>query len=186
VTQARTKRDIPDVPNGLARIAILGGAGAGKSTLARRIGDALGLPVAHLDRVVYGPGWTRLAVPMARERLAGMLAPGAWVVEGSYAELADLTLPRADLVIWLDQPAWLRLWRTWRKTRIHRGRPRADRPDGCDEGFDWAYALTVLRFGRWSPALEGRLTEAAGRPPLRLRGDRAAARFAVGLLTPAR
>jgi MATE family multidrug resistance protein len=181
-----TSPDIPAVPDGLARIAILGGAGAGKSTLARRIGEALGLPVVHLDRVIYGPGWTRLAVPVARERLAGMLAPGAWVVEGSYAELADLTLPRADLVIWLDQPAWLRLWRSWRKTRNHRGRPRADRPDGCDEGFDWTYALTVLRFGRWSPALEVRLTEAAGRPPVRLRGDRAVARFADRLSSPSR
>jgi adenylate kinase family enzyme len=186
VTQARTTPNIPAVPEGLVRIAILGGAGAGKSTLARHVGGALGLPVVHLDRVVYGPGWARIAVPVARERLAALLEPGAWVVEGTYAELADLTLPRVDLVIWIDQPAWLRLWRTWRKTRTHRGRPRADRPDGCDEGFDWAYALTVLRFGRWSPALEGRLTEAAGRPPVRLRGDRAVARFADGLSSPSR
>ena len=174
-----TSRDV-SVPEKLARIAILGGAGAGKST----IGEARGLPVVHLDRVVFGPGWTRIAVPLAREQLAAMLEPGAWVVEGTYAELADLTLPRADLVIWVDQPAWLRLWRTWRKTRIHRDRPRADRPDGCEEGFDWAYARTVLRFGAWSPALERRLTEAAGRPPLRLRGDRAAARFVAQLSSP--
>ena len=185
-TQAKTTPDIPDVPEGPARIAILGGAGAGKSTLARRVGEALGLPVVHLDRVVYGPGWTRLSVPVTRERLAALLEPSAWVVEGSYAELADLTLPRAELVIWIDQPAWLRLWRTWRKTRIHRDRPRADRPDGCDDGFDWAYALTVLRFGRWSPALEDRLAEAAGRRPMRLRGDRAVARFADGLSSPSR
>ena len=181
-----TSRDIPTVPERLARIAILGGAGAGKSTLARRIGEARGLPVVHLDRVVFGPGWTRIAVPLARERLAAMLEPGAWVVEGTYAELADLTLPRADLVIWIDQPAWLRLWRAWRKTRLHRDGPRADRPDGCAEGFGWAYARTVLRFGGWSPALERRLTEAAGRPPLRLRGDRAAARFVAQLSSPQR
>jgi adenylate kinase family enzyme len=186
VTQAKATRDIPGVYDGLVRIAILGGAGAGKSTLARRIGAALGLPVVNLDRVVYGPGWTRIAVPVARERLTALLEPGAWVVEGTYTELADLTLPRGELVFWVDQPAWLRLWRTWRKTRLHRGRPRADRPDGCDEGFDWAYALAVLRFGRWSPALEGRLTEAAGRPPVRLRGDRAVARFADRLSSPSR
>ncbi len=176
-------RDV-SVPEKLARIAILGGAGAGKSTLARQIGEARGLPVVHLDRVVFGPGWTRIAVPTARERLASMLEPGAWVVEGTYAELADLSLPRADLVIWIDQPALLRLWRAWRKTRRHRDRPRADRPDGCAEGFGWAYARTVLRFGGWSPALERRLTEAAGRPPLRLRGDRAAARFVAQLSSP--
>ena len=93
-------------------------------------------------------------------------------------------MPHADLVIWVDQPAWLRLWRAWRKTRLHRGRPRADRPDDCEEGFNLAYARTVLKFGAWSPALERRLTEAAGRPPLRLRGDRAAARFVARLSSP--
>jgi adenylate kinase family enzyme len=167
-----------------ARIAIMGGAGAGKSTLARRVGEALGLPVVHLDRVVFGPGWTRLPVPLARERLKALLAPGAWVVEGSYGELADLTLPNADLVIWIDQPAWLRLWRSWRKTRIHRGRPRADRPDDSAEGFSLRYAKDILSFGRWSPRVESRLTQASGRPPLRLRGDAAVARFADGLQRP--
>jgi adenylate kinase family enzyme len=170
-----------EVPEGMTRIAILGGAGAGKSTLARRIGAARGLPVVHLDRVVFGPGWNRIETPLARERLAAMLEPGGWVVEGTYPELADLTLPSADLVIWIDQPAWLRLWRAWRKTRSHRGRPRADRPDGCEEGFGWSYAQTVLQFGAWSPALQRRLAEAAGRAPLRLRGDRAIARFAARL-----
>jgi adenylate kinase family enzyme len=167
-----------------ARIAIMGGAGAGKSTLARRVGEALQLPVVHLDRVVFGPGWTRLPVPLARERLKALLAGGAWVVEGSYGELADLTLPTADLVIWLDQPAWLRLWRSWRKTRIHRGRPRADRPDDCAEGFSLRYAKDILSFGRWSAELERRLTRASGRAPLRLRGDAAIADFAEGLQRP--
>jgi hypothetical protein len=118
---------------------------------------------------------------LVRERISAMLGPGGWVVEGSYREVADLTLPQADLIIWIDQPAWLRLWRAWRKTRIHRDMPRADRPDGCAEGFGWTYARMVLSFGGWSEALERRLTEAAGRPPLRLRGDRATARFVAKL-----
>lgn len=165
-------------------VAILGGAGAGKSALARRIGEARGLPVVYLDRVVFGPGWRPIPTPLARERLAAALEPGAWVVEGTYPELADLILPHADLIIWLDQPAWLRLWRAWRKTRIHRDRPRADRPDDCAEGFGWSYARTVLSFGAWSPALERCLSKAAGRPPLRLRGDAAVARFVARLSGP--
>ena len=168
----------------VGRIAIMGGGGAGKSTLARRVGEALGLPVVHLDRVVFGPGWTRLPVALARERLKPMLASGRWVVEGSYGELADLILPNADLVIWIDQPALLRLWRSWRKTRIHRGRPRADRPDGCAEGFSLHYAANILTFGGWSAGLQSSLTRASGRAPLRLRGDAAVARFAEGLQRP--
>ena len=33
---------------------VIGCSGAGKSTLARRLGEVTGLPVIHLDRVVYG------------------------------------------------------------------------------------------------------------------------------------
>jgi hypothetical protein len=106
------------------------------------------------------------------------------VVEGTYAEAAALTLPTADLVIWLDQPAWRRLWRAWRKTRDHRGRPRADRPDGCEEGFGWPYARMVLSFGRWSPAVERWLKSLGAAEVVRLQGDREAARLLAALDQP--
>ena len=50
---------VPTTLGGVFRIAILGGGGAGKSTLARQLGAALDLPVIHLDRLVFGPGWSR-------------------------------------------------------------------------------------------------------------------------------
>jgi adenylate kinase family enzyme len=160
---------------GARRIAVMGGAGAGKSTLARRLGETLDLPVIHLDLLMYGPGWTRR--DLARDQLSDLIKADGWVVEGSYAEAAALVLPRADLVLWLDQPAWRRLWRAWRKTRIHRGRPRADRPEGCDERFGLTYVFQVLSFGGWSPNLESRLRRATSGSVIRLRGDRAIAGF---------
>jgi putative MATE family efflux protein len=169
---------LPERPQ---RIAVLGGGGAGKSTLARRLGETLELPVVHLDRLVFGPGWRREAPATVRARLAEPLAGDAWIVDGTYLEASDLTLPQADLVLWIDQPAWRRLWRAWRKTRIHRNRARLDRPDGCAEGFTRRYALDILAFGAWSARLERRLTEAAGRPPIRLRGDAAIAALVAGL-----
>jgi MATE family multidrug resistance protein len=168
---------------GVARIALLGGGGAGKSTLARRLGAALGLPVIHLDRIVFGPGWSRNAPDVVREQLAASLGE-AWIVDGTYAEAIPLTLPSADLILWLDQPSWRRLYRSWRKTREHRGKPRADRPDGCEEGFGWRYARTVLGFGRWSATLERRLGEASATPVVRLRGDGDIARLLARAAQP--
>jgi hypothetical protein len=127
--------------------------------------------------LVFGPGWTRRGAEALREDLAEALEPGAWIVEGTYAEASALTLPRADLVLWLDQPAWLRMFRAWRKTVDHRGRPRADRPDGCAEGFGWRYAWMVLSFGAWSSGLAARLEAAAGDRVRRLRGDSAVRRL---------
>lgn len=177
-------RGLPDQParleaSGVAsarRIAILGGGGAGKSTLARRLGAALDLPVIHLDRLVYGPGWSRHPPDVVREQLAARLGE-AWVVDGTYPEAGALTLPQADLVVWLDQPTWLRLYRSWRKTRDHRGKPRADRPDDSEEAFGWSYLGAILSFGRWSDSLERRLAKASATPVVRLRGDRDIARL---------
>jgi adenylate kinase family enzyme len=167
---------LPATLEGVTRIAVLGGGGAGKSTLARRLGAALDLPVIHLDRLVFGPGWSRNAPEAVRGQLAGQLGD-RWVVDGTYAEAGELTLPTADLVLWLDQPTWLRLYRCWRKTRDHRGKPRADRPDDCEEGFGWRYARMTVAFGRWSAVLERRLQDASATPVVRLRGDRDIARL---------
>ena len=167
------------------RVAVLGGAGAGKSTLARRLGERLGLPVIHLDRLVFGPGWRQRDTAVVRADLETALPSEGWIVEGTYPELFDLTLSEADLILWLEQPAWRRLWRTWRKTRIHRHAPRLDRPDGCEEVFGLDYAKTVLSFGGWSPAWERRLTTAsAGRPARRIKGDRAASDLVESLTRP--
>jgi adenylate kinase family enzyme len=162
-----------------ARIAILGGAGAGKSTFARWLAKGLGLSVVHLDRLVFGPHWARRPNDDVRRDLTEALRDDRWIVEGTYPQLFDLVLPRADVIIWLDQPAGLRLFRAWRKTRIHAGRPRADRPDGCEEGFDWRYAATILQFGRWTKEAQRRLASIAPNAHLMcIRGDAAAERFA--------
>jgi hypothetical protein len=137
------------------RIAILGGAGSGKSTLARDMGYRLGVPVIHLDRLMYDPGWTRVATTVARGRLSNALPAEAWIVEGSYSEVSDLTLPKAELVVWIDQPTWLRAWRAWSKTRRHRDGPRSDRPDGCADAFDLHYLSEQNRTPGLTVALDG-------------------------------
>src|SRR4029453_19017938 len=39
------------------RVAVIGPAGAGKSTLASELGLRLGIPVLHLDQLYWRPGW---------------------------------------------------------------------------------------------------------------------------------
>jgi putative MATE family efflux protein len=159
-----------------SRVAILGGAGAGKSTLARQIGAKLDLPVIHLDRLVYGPNWVPVETAKVRTNLEAQQGV-RWVIDGTYPQLSDLILPKAELAIWIEQPALKRLWRAWRKTRIHRNAPRADRPDDAQERFTLNYARTILSFGRFTPQVEVRLKQATGGQVLCLKGDRAVANF---------
>ena len=41
----------------MRRVLVLGCPGAGKSTLARSLGEALSLPVVHLDKLWWKSGW---------------------------------------------------------------------------------------------------------------------------------
>lgn len=84
----------------MQRIVILGNGGSGKSTLARLLGERLDLPVVHLDKLFWEPGWAEPDAQQFRERVREAVAGDAWVCEGNYARRTfDLRLPRADLVI---------------------------------------------------------------------------------------
>ena len=62
------------------RILVLGHCGAGKSTLAVQLGAALGLPVVHLDRLNWLPGWRAASRFEFGMRLREAVAGERWVI----------------------------------------------------------------------------------------------------------
>src|SRR5262245_19550670 len=88
----------------MQRIMIIGGPGTGKSTLARRVAERLGLPVVHLDRHYWSLGWVAPEAAAWRCRVAELAGAEAWVMDGNYSGTFDLRLPRAQALIWLDLP----------------------------------------------------------------------------------
>ncbi len=94
-----------------SRIVVLGCAGSGKTRVARRLGDRLGIPVIDLDAVWASPA---IGGDLAafRAALCGAHAGPAWVSDGNFALASfDIRLPHADLIVWLERPRWLCLWR---------------------------------------------------------------------------
>jgi adenylate kinase family enzyme len=102
------------------RIAVIGAAGAGKSTLARSLSLRLGVRHVELDALNWGPGWRGLsAEDPARfaEVVAAAVAGEAWVTDGNYARGAlPQILPRASDLIWLDYGRWTVMGRVFRRS----------------------------------------------------------------------
>jgi adenylate kinase family enzyme len=168
----------------MQRIVILGNAGSGKSTFAREVGERLHLPVVHLDKLFWGPGWSKPQNEAFRARVSEALSGDGWVCEGNYRQTFDLRLPRADLVVWLNTPRATCLRRVVLRSVLNR--PRPDLPAGCSERLD-AEFLSFLRYV-WNfdrdarPSIEAeRLMRAPLVPMVGLRGTRQISAFASSL-----
>jgi adenylate kinase family enzyme len=90
----------------MPRIVIFGNSGSGKSTLAREKADQLGCAHFDLDTVAWDEGRrppTRRSLPASEAAIDSFLAAHEhWIVEGCYADLLALVVPRCDELIFLN------------------------------------------------------------------------------------
>lgn len=167
------------------RVMIVGGPGSGKSTLARWIGAQTGLPVQHMDQIHWRPNWVERSMAEKVALIAAVEARDRWVIEGAVAPRYQARLARADMVIWLDLPIYLRLWRVARRSFTWRGQVRPDLAEGCPEQFNlqtprllvWVWRRRTLQRQKVADAI-GRYQGAAA--VVHLTNRRAVAEFMQG------
>ena len=167
----------------MQRIAIIGSAGTGKSTLARRLGELTGLSVIHLDALYWGPGW--VATP--REEWDAIIAEAVsqepWIIDGNYGRTMEARLERADTVVFLDLPRVVYLWRVFKRWLRYRGRSRPDLAPGCPEQLSWEFVRWIWFYPKRSrPRVLDRIEgHSADTEVIVLRSQREIDRFLAGL-----
>lgn len=104
------------------RIVVVGTSGSGKSTMAKALSRALGVPHVEMDALNWQPGWRDLAIHEPEEfrrRVAEAAAGEAWVMDGNYTKVRPALWPRATAFVWMDPSRWVVMrqviWRSFNR-----------------------------------------------------------------------
>jgi adenylate kinase family enzyme len=154
------------------RIMVCGPSNAGKSTLAAAIGDRLGLPVVHLDRLHHLPNtdW----MPRPREDFVRLhdaaIAEDAWVMDGNYSGVVPARVARATGIVLLLDNRWANFARYLRRTLFQR--ERAGHLEGARDSIKWSMIHWILIASPSKLAGYRAMAENSGLPHVQTQGMR--------------
>jgi len=104
----------------MKKIAIFGNAGGGKSTLARRLAEATGLPLHPIDKIKFRPGGEEIPHDDYLSIHSDLLKQGEWIIDGfGCVPSAWERFSAADTLVYIDLP--LLTHATWVTKRLLKG-----------------------------------------------------------------
>lgn len=134
----------------MKRILIIGSGGAGKSTLARRLGEKTGIEVVHLDKLFWNPGWVRTEKEEWFEIVRQAIEKASWIMDGNFGSTLEMRANAADTIIFMDMPRLVCIYRILKRWFIYRNTHRPDMAPGCDEKVDWEFFMWVWNYPKRS------------------------------------
>ena len=116
----------------MTKIAIIGNAGGGKSTISRRLRDRLKLPLVSIDHMQWKPGWTRVPADEFAEAHARVLREKGWIIDGwGDSSAIEERFRQADTIVLVDYPLWRHYFWTVKRQIGCLFHARIDEPPGC-------------------------------------------------------
>jgi adenylate kinase family enzyme len=116
----------------MTRVAVIGNAGGGKSTMCARLSAITGLPYYPIDKIQWQPGWVPTPRDDFNRRHDALIERERWIIDGwGSPEAIAARFEAADTIIFVDHPlAWHYWWAIKRQVKSAFG-PVAEAPEGC-------------------------------------------------------
>ncbi len=138
---------------------IIGNCGSGKSTLSRQIRSITSLPLIHLDKEYWKPGWVETPNDIWLEKLQGLVNNNQWIIDGNYGSSMDMRMQRAEMIIVMETSTLKSFYRVVKRQLQYWGKSRPDMAEGCVERFSLGFLHYVLIYNITRRPRNRRLTE---------------------------
>ena len=125
----------------MLKIIIIGSPGSGKSTFARKLSNAAGIPLYYLDMLWHKPDGTNISRETFDANLNEIIQKDTWIIDGNYQRTLETRLKECDTVFLLDFP--LEVCLSGAKSRI--GKKREDLP-WIESEFDEEFRQWIIDF----------------------------------------
>ncbi len=120
----------------MKKIIIIGCPGSGKTTLAKKLGKKLCLPVVHLDKLWWRDNWQNVSREEFDCLLMKELQKDEWIIDGNFSRTIPLRMQYCDSVIYLDFSVYTCLFGAIERRIKNYGKSRDDMGGNCKEKFD--------------------------------------------------
>lgn len=125
----------------MLKVIVIGCPGAGKSTFARALRDATGLPLYYLDMLWHKPDRTNITTEKFDAKLNKIITKDRWIIDGNYQRTLEVRLTACDTVFMLDYP--LEICLSGVEARI--GKKREDMP-WVEKEFEEEFRQWIIDF----------------------------------------
>ena len=98
------------------KIAIIGVSGSGKTTFGKKLSLLLGCPLTDKDELFWLPGWKRQESEHIKKTMHEIKLQDSWIISGNYSRMKEEFWPKSSIIIWLDLPLRILLWRALKRS----------------------------------------------------------------------
>ncbi len=126
----------------MQKVIVIGCPGSGKSTFAKALHHATGLPLHHLDMMKWNADGTNVSKETFMERLHQALNQESWIIDGNYGSTMELRMRLCDTVFFLDYPTEVCL----AGIRDRKGKKRTDIPCATLEDKDLEFVEFIKNY----------------------------------------